>query len=86
MKRLRNPAAVLMVWGLASLPRAAAACAVCVSGQEDRSTLAFRYTTAVLSLLPLGMVGGGVLWLRHRMRHLEAQQSAVDPARAHVSH
>jgi len=45
-------------------PAVAHACAVCGAGGADRSQSAFFDTTIFLSLLPLGMIGGGVLWLR----------------------
>lgn len=44
-------------------PAAAHACAVC-GGGVDRTRGAFFGTTILLSLLPLGMIGGGLWWLR----------------------
>ena len=50
--------------GLATLwPALAHACPVCFS-VSPRSRLAFFATTVFLSLLPLGLIGGGVWWLR----------------------
>lgn len=72
------------VWMLVALPRVAEACAVCASGQEEQSTVAFRYTTVLLSLLPLAMIGGGVFWLGRRMRQLELREPAP-PARVPAS-
>ena len=80
MSRVRSAAGVILAWALASMPRAAVACAVCVSGLGDQSTGAFRFTTLLLSLLPLSMFGGGIFWLRRRMRQLEPRTPAA-PAR-----
>jgi hypothetical protein len=61
--------AVLTVLTLVALPDVASACAVCGAGvDDDQSRLAYLLTTAALSLLPLGMFGGIVLWLRRRYR------------------
>ena len=54
----------LATLALLALPAVAEACAVC--GAADRNRAAFLGTTIFLSLLPLGMIGGGVLWLRRR--------------------
>lgn len=53
------------------LPSAAQACYVCMSGREDDVQLAFILTTVLLSLLPLGLIGGAVWWLRRRLREME---------------
>ncbi len=55
------------------LPTAASACAVCFSG-SDRTRAAFFGTTMLLSLVPLGLVAGGVLWLRRKSPGLFAQE------------
>jgi len=52
----------LVAWGLL-WPVASHACAVCFSGSV-RSRLAFFGTTVVMSLLPLGLIGSGLWWLR----------------------
>ena len=64
---------------LAWTPRASWACAVCTSGTEDSNRLAFILTTALLSFLPLLMVGGIVWWLRRRVR-------GIDEARIPTEH
>jgi high-affinity Fe2+/Pb2+ permease len=46
------------------VPAIAGACAVCGAGINDRNANAFAGTTALLSLLPLGMFGGCIWWLR----------------------
>jgi nitrate reductase NapE component len=60
------------------MPRIAPACAVCFSGRDEART-AYVLTTVLLSLLPLGFVGGFLLWLRARSRALAraAQQRAA---------
>jgi len=52
---------------LALAPAAAQACAVCGSG-NDRSRLAFFISTMFLSLLPLGLMAGGLIWLARHAR------------------
>lgn len=56
---------------LLTLPEKASACAVCFATTEE-NRMAFLATTAILSLLPLGMVGGLGAWLRKRSRELDA--------------
>lgn len=52
------------------LPELAHACPVCFdSSAENR--IAFARTALVLTLLPLGLVGGTGLWLRRRARRME---------------
>jgi hypothetical protein len=48
-------------------PALAQACAVCGLAAE-RNRLAFLATTILLSLLPLGMIAGGVLYLKRVAR------------------
>jgi hypothetical protein len=59
MKRLVTSWALLM----ALLPASAWACPFCFSG-SPRVRMAFFGTTIFLSLLPLGMIGAGVVWIR----------------------
>jgi hypothetical protein len=62
---------VAIAWLLAILvpgllaPAVGDACPVCFSG-SDRSRLAFFGTTILMSLLPLGLIGSGLWWLRRR--------------------
>jgi hypothetical protein len=49
------------------LPDVAHACPVCFDS-SDENRQAFLATTAFLTLLPLGMVGGVGLWIRKRVR------------------
>jgi hypothetical protein len=57
---------------LVVFPDAVLACPVCFSA-SDENREAFLATTAFLSLLPLGMVGGAGLWLRKRSRAIDAE-------------
>lgn len=68
---LRSLLALLVV----SSPEIAQACAVCSAGREDATRAAFIGTTIFLSVLPLLTIGAGVLWLRKRLRELEARDS-----------
>ena len=57
----------LVALGLGALwPAAVIACPFCSGqgGDSPAQAAAFFSTTILLSLLPLGMIGGGVLWLR----------------------
>jgi len=58
---------VLAVGAVLALPEVAHACPVCFDS-SDENRQAFLATTAFLTLLPLGMVGGAGLWLRKRAR------------------
>ena len=53
-------------------PAAAHACAVC-GALNDRNRAAFFGTTILLSLVPLGMIGGGVWWLRRTGSAFDAE-------------
>ena len=59
---------------LVALPDLAHACPVCFDAR-DENRQAFLATTAFLSLLPLGMVAGAGLWLRHRHERREDEES-----------
>jgi len=62
------------------VPAAAHACAVCFSG-SPRTRLAFFDTMIFLSAVPLGIIGGGVLWLRRQAkRDANAVAGALDDA------
>lgn len=47
------------------LPRLVHACSVCFSG-TDAQLNAYYYTTALLTLLPLGVIFGFIFWLFRR--------------------
>lgn len=44
------------------------ACSVCFSAKEGQLG-AYYFTTALLTLLPLGMIGGFIFWYRRQMRN-----------------
>jgi hypothetical protein len=60
-------------WVALLLPGTAVACAVCGAG-VDRTRNAFFETTVMLSLLPLGMIAGGLWWLGRRGRAFLADE------------
>ena len=49
-------------------PGLSEACPVCNSAKNEESRIAFLVTTAFLSLLPLGLVAGVLLWMRSSFR------------------
>ncbi len=59
-------------------PELARACAVCTSGTEEASRLAFILTTVFLSILPLVMLGAVLWWLWRRTRQLERDAAHPD--------
>ena len=63
-------ALILTVAGLA--PSAALACAVCAGGTSD-NRIEFILTTALLTFLPLGLIGGVIWYLRRRYLALANQ-------------
>lgn len=76
-------AAFLTTW---LLPGLAAACTVCMGGQEEESRKAFVGTTAFLTFFPLLMLGVAVTWfVRRALAHERAQQALIDAARAETS-
>ena len=70
---------VVLTLGLVLVPGFAEACAVCSAGREDETRTAFIVSTAGMTLLPLLLVGGLVLWLRKRFREVEAEDSDRGP-------
>jgi high-affinity Fe2+/Pb2+ permease len=60
---------------IALAPGAAEACAVCFSGREE-GRAAYLATTLLMTLLPLGLIGGLVWWLRRRAAELRADAEA----------
>ncbi len=62
-------------WVLLS-PDLASACAVCFDPNEE-SRFSFLIMTIVMSLLPLALIGGTVLWLRHRAITLQQESEGL---------
>ena len=73
---MHTAAALVVTSVLGALPRAAAACAVCTAGRDDETQAAFLWTTLFLSVLPLAMVGGLVVFFVRRARKLRDRESA----------
>jgi di/tricarboxylate transporter len=70
------PLAALAV-ALLGLPEAAAACSVCYGGGEE-SRKAFLFTTVLLSLLPISMIGGFGWWVWRHLREDEPAAISAD--------
>ena len=66
-RRLGSRALGLGALAVALAPAAAQACAVC-GGGPDRTRLAFFISTMFLSLLPLALMAGGLIWLARHAR------------------
>jgi di/tricarboxylate transporter len=66
--------ALAITWLLlcaAFLPESAAACSVCYVGAEE-SRKAFLFTTVLLSLIPIGMIGTFAWWVWRHAREADA--------------
>lgn len=64
-----------LAWfAIAVLPDAAAACSVCFSGAEE-SRKAFLFTTVLLSLLPISMIGALAWWVWRSARDVDRADS-----------
>jgi len=70
---LRSVAVALLAGSLTLLPRASIACAVCFTGKNDESRVAFILTTALLTLLPPLLIGGAFWRLRRRFAELDRE-------------
>ena len=62
---------------LALAPDVAHACPVCFDPRAE-NRFAFLGTTIFLSLLPLGLIGSMVLFVRHRSRKLDEESPASE--------
>lgn len=67
---LKQKTGVIMVLFAVWLPQSALACSVCFSAREE-TRAAFYQTTALLTLLPLFMLAGFVIWIRRRFKRAE---------------
>ena len=63
---------LVVLFALLALAEPAFACAVCFDANEETRT-AFIATTIVLSLLPLGLMGGFIYWLWRRAQAADSQ-------------
>lgn len=59
------------------LGQEAAACSVCTGGSTPESQYAFFWASLAISILPLAMLGGILLWIHRRMRMAERAESAA---------
>lgn len=75
---LRTRVTLLVAAALLLGPRALFACPMCFDPRAE-NRVAFATTAAVMTLLPLGMVGALALWLRRRARTLKEQGEDPNP-------
>ena len=67
--------------GLALIaPGISEACAVCMTGREDETRVAFELMTGFMTLTPFILVGGVLWWLRGRLKDLEARHDQAREA------
>ena len=66
MIRMKLALVVMISTALWLVPKMAVACAVCFTGREDETRIAFIATTGILSALPILLIGSLVWWLRRR--------------------
>jgi hypothetical protein len=59
---------------IAVCPTLVHACASCTGGDGPRVQMAFLGATAFMTLLPLGLIGAGILWLRRGGREWLARE------------
>jgi len=70
--------APLIVGFLVLTPQLAEACSVCGAGRDEANRVAFIVTTAFMSILPLLIIGGLIMWLRARFRAFNHLQNATN--------
>jgi hypothetical protein len=78
--RARVAALSALLGLLIILPDAADACAVCFQGRSDASRVAFIATTAAMTFLPLGVIGGMAWWVRRQF--VKADEAASESSGA----
>ncbi len=87
-RALHKASAPLVVMVLLWAPRVSEACSQCLATRTRENQLAFIWTTVLLSVMPLLVVGGIAFWLRQRLRAAAAERNAppngeaTDPALA----
>ena len=64
-------------WLLLVAPTLASACAVCSDG-EKQNAMAFFWTTVLLTLLPLGLLGFLIRWVQKRSAELKSNHDISD--------
>ena len=65
---------------LALTPAQALACPVCALVGSGDNTWAYKAMSVMLILLPLGMIGGAVLWLSRMAARADAELPSPAPA------
>jgi hypothetical protein len=73
---LRRPAFLAGIAAVLAAPRPAAACAMCVAAAVDKASGSLLAGSLLLSILPLAMLGGMILWIRRRVRQIDAAEAA----------
>jgi len=59
---------------IVACPTLAHACASCTGGDGPRAQAAFFGATVFMTLLPLGLIGAGILWLKRGGREWLARE------------
>ena len=77
-RTIRMSAVISLV--LALLPGVASACAVCFTGKEDDTRIAFGLMTAFMTVMPFVICGGVLWWLRGRLKEIEAMHERAREA------
>ena len=80
MIRIHSALALLVSTVVLLAPQLAAACAVCFTGRSDETRVAFVVTTALLTALPLLMIGSFVWWLCRRASQIQDAQKTASSA------
>ncbi len=70
--------ALLVVIKLLTTAAPLLACAVCAAAVEDANANAFLKGTAILSLMPLGVIGTTVFYIYRRTKATAAEQPAPE--------
>lgn len=60
---------------VALAPLDAGACPLCIAAQDKGVQIAYMTASAFMSVLPLALVGGLILWLRRRARQLAFEEA-----------
>ncbi len=75
-----GPVVALTSLTMTLLPRLAEACAVCSTGREDETNDAFLMMTGFMTLTPLIILGGTIVWFIRRTLKREREEAAEDDA------
>ena len=69
---------LVLLWA----PSISYACSQCLATRTRANQLAFIWTTVFLSVTPLLVIGGILLWLRKKTREADAKQFRAEPQRS----